>query len=214
MKSPIIFQSLENELMPVTKYVTGHVLNAGCGARDITNFLKKHGADSVDNCDLKSPIPNAIIANLSDVPKPDSSYDTIICNAVLEHAEYPDKIMEEFRRLLKPGGHLILGVPFIQPYHPAPDFRRYSREGMDQLGREHSFKTVVLYPVHTIAQTITWVWWSYLQEKRKRFWQAVLWVPFYVWNRMSQGNDLDLYYQANSYQIVLAKAGSRSPHGD
>jgi SAM-dependent methyltransferase len=214
MRSPVIFQCLEDELMPVAEYIQGDVLNAGCGERDIGEFLKKQGALSVDNCDLKSPIPNAIIANLADVPKPDSSYDTIICNAVLEHAEYPDKIMEEFRRLLRPGGHLILGVPFIQPYHPAPDFRRYSREGMDQLGREHSFKTIVLYPVHTIAQTITWVWWSYLEEKRKRFWLLMLWLPFFIWNRMSQRTEFDSYHQANSFQIVLAKTGSTGQHGD
>ena len=212
MKSPIVFQSLEHELAPVTKYIHGRVLNAGCGARDITNFLVSHGAESVENCDLKTAIPNAIIADLSSVPRPSGTYDTIICNAVLEHAEFPDKVMQELRRLLKPTGHLILGVPFIQPYHPAPDFRRYSREGMEQLGREHDFQTVVLYPVHTIAQTITWVWWSYLQEKRKRFWQAVLWLPFYLWNRMSSGNDLDLYNQANSYQIVLTKSSASGNH--
>ena len=212
MKSPIVFQSLEHELAPVTKYIHGRVLNAGCGARDITDFLVSHGAESVENCDLKTAIPNAIIADLSNVPRHADTYDTIICNAVLEHAEFPDKVMQELRRLLKPTGHLILGVPFIQPYHPAPDFRRYSREGMEQLGREHNFETVVLYPVHTIAQTITWVWWSYLQEKRKRIWQAVFWLPFYLWNRMSQGNDLDLYNQANSYQIVLAKSSSNGNH--
>jgi SAM-dependent methyltransferase len=212
MKSPIVFQSLEHELAPVTKYIHGRVLNAGCGARDISKFLVSHGAESVENCDLKTAIPNAIIADLSSVPRPSGTYDTIICNAVLEHAEFPNKVMQELRRLLTPTGHLILGVPFIQPYHPAPDFRRYSREGMEQLGRQHDFETVVLYPVHTIAQTITWVWWSYLQEKRKRFWLAVLWLPFYLWNRMSPGNDLELYNQANSYQIVLTKSSANGNH--
>src|SRR6202166_1312839 len=106
MKSPIVFQSLEQELAPVSKYIHGRVLNAGCGARDITDFLMSHGAESVENCDLKTAIPSAIIADLSNVPRPPDTYDTIICNAVLEHAEFPDKVMRELRRLLKPTGHL------------------------------------------------------------------------------------------------------------
>src|ERR1019366_1084240 len=99
------FQSLEQELSPVLKYVHGHVLNAGCGVRDITDFLMSHGASSVEQCDLKTPIPNAIIANLTNVPRPAATYDSILCNAVLEHAEFPDEVMDELHRLLKPGGH-------------------------------------------------------------------------------------------------------------
>src|SRR5579862_4218782 len=60
MKSPVIFQPLEDELKPLLKYVRGRTLNAGCGSRDISEFLKDAGATSVDNCDLKSNIPGAI----------------------------------------------------------------------------------------------------------------------------------------------------------
>ncbi len=214
MRSPIAFQSLEQELEPVFKYFQRHVLNAGCGARDITDFLLSHGATSVDHCDLKTPISNAIIADLTNVPRETGTYDSILCNAVLEHVQFPDKVMQEMHRLLKPGGYLILCVPFLQPYHPGPDFRRYSREGMEQLARQHNFETVAIYPVHSIAQTITWIWWSYLGEKRKRILQSLLWLPFYLWNRMSQRTDFSLQNQANSYQMVLRKIGSNGDSGN
>jgi SAM-dependent methyltransferase len=211
MKSPVVFQSLEDELKPTLKYVRGMVLNAGCGSRDISGFLKQHGADSVEACDLKSSIPGAIIADLTDIPRENDRYDTIVCNAVLEHVQFPDQVMQELRRVLKPDGLLLLCIPFMQPYHPAPDYRRYSREGMLELARIHGFEAIEIFPVHTLAQTITWIWWSYLDEKEKRLQKALLWVPFYLWGKFSQQTDFTLRHQSNSYQMVLRK---KSPSGN
>lgn len=205
MRSPIIFQPLEDELKPSLKYVRGRVLNAGCGSRDITPFLKQNGATSVEHCDVKSDIPGAIIADLVNIPVEDNRYDTIICNAVLEHVQFPDRVMQELRRVLKPDGSLVLCVPFMQPYHPRPDYRRYSREGMVELARIHEFEPLEVFPVHTVAQTITWIWWSCLDERRARFQKALLWLPFYLWNKFSQQTDMALVHQSNSYQMVLRK---------
>jgi ubiquinone/menaquinone biosynthesis C-methylase UbiE len=209
MRAPVVFQDLEDELKPTLKYVRGRVLNAGCGSRDITEFLTKAGASSVEHCDLKTTIPNAIIADLGSIPIEDSRYDTIICNAVLEHAQFPDKVMQELRRVLKPDGHLIVCIPFIQPYHPAPDFRRYSREGMLELARIHEFDTLEIFPVHTLAQTVTWVWWTYLGEKKKHFQMALLWLPFYLWCQTSKKTDFSVDQQANSYQMILKKSPAK-----
>jgi SAM-dependent methyltransferase len=205
MKSPIVFQDLEKELQPVMKYLHGHVLNAGCGQRDLSSFLRKHGATKVDNCDRKTPIQDAIICDLVDVPKESESYDAILCNAVLEHVQFPDRVMSELRRLVKPTGYLVLSIPFLQPYHPEPDYRRYTREGMLELARIHELETVEILPVHTIAQTLTWIGWSYLEEKRARLLRLLLWGPLYLWNRFSQSTDFDLRNQANGFQMVLRK---------
>ncbi len=205
MKTPIVFQDLEKELQPVAKYLQGHVLNAGCGQRDLTPWLVKNGAAKVDNCDLKTPIPNAILCDLVNVPKESGTYDAILCNAVLEHVQFPDQVVAELCRLVKPGGHLVLCVPFLQPYHPKPDYRRYTREGMLELARIYNLEPVEILPVHTIAQTLTWIYWSYLEERRKKFTRLVLWGPLYLWNRMSQNTDLSIRDQANGFQMVVRK---------
>ena len=180
MKSPIIFQPLEKELEPVLHYLKGRVLNAGCGERDISDLLKRNGAAVVDGCDRRSSIPGAIICDLVSIPHENESYDSILCNAVLEHVQFPDRVMQEFFRLLKADGSLVVSVPFLQPYHPKPDFRRYSREGMLELARVHGFDVVEILPVHTLAQTITWITWSYLGEKHNHLLQAAVWLPFYL----------------------------------
>lgn len=210
MKSPIVFQDLEKELQPVTKYLQGRILNAGCGQRDLTSFFVKNGATTVDNCDLTTPIPDAIICDLVNVPKESDSYDAILCNAVLEHVQFPDRVVAELRRLVKPGGYLVLCIPFLQPYHPKPDYRRYTREGMLELARIHDLEPVEMLPVHTIAQTLTWIYWSYLEERRKRFTRLALWGPLYLWNRFSQDTDFSTQIQANGFQMVVRKAAPAS----
>jgi ubiquinone/menaquinone biosynthesis C-methylase UbiE len=218
MKSPVVFQPLEEELKPTLKYVRGRTLNAGCGHRDITDFLIKSGATSVEHCDLASSIPGAILADLAAIPKEDARYDTIVCNAVLEHVQFPDRVMQELRRVLKPDGHLILCIPFMQPYYHETDYRRYSREGMLELARIHEFQPLEIYPVHTLAQTVTWIWWSDLDERNKKFQKALLWLPFYLWGKMSHRTDFSLTHQSNSYQVVLKKIhangnGNGNGHG-
>ena len=87
---PIHFKSIEDELQDVLPFLKGRVLNAGCGNRDISDFLKKHYAQDVESCDIQSLIPGAIICDLTAVPKEDGRYDAILCNAVLEHV--PDAV--------------------------------------------------------------------------------------------------------------------------
>lgn len=41
----------------------------------------------------------------------DNSFDVVFLLEVLEHLDYPDKALAEIRRILKPGGYLVLGVP-------------------------------------------------------------------------------------------------------
>ena len=205
MKSPVVFQDLEDELSPVAKHLTGRVLNAGCGNRDLTAYFKANGATQVDNCDLRSSIPNAILCDLVEVPVDSETYDSILCNAVLEHVQFPDRVMAELRRMLKLDGTLVVCIPFLQAYHPAPDYRRYSREGMLELARIHGFEVVDILPVHSLAQTVTWITWTYLGERKSRFLQACLWLPFYAWNRISWKTDFAVREQANGYQMVLKK---------
>jgi SAM-dependent methyltransferase len=41
----------------------------------------------------------------------DNSFDLIFLLEVMEHLDYPEQALTELRRILKPGGYLIIGVP-------------------------------------------------------------------------------------------------------
>jgi SAM-dependent methyltransferase len=56
-----------------------------------------------------------IEANANDIPFEDDSFDIVISNATLEHDPFFWKSSSEMRRILAPGGVLMLGVPgFVQ----------------------------------------------------------------------------------------------------
>ena len=81
-----------------------------------------------------------IICDITQIPEPDGSFDAIMCIEVLEHLEAPIEALREFRRLLRPGGVLVLTAPFaslthFSPYHFYSGFNRhfYTR-WLDRLG--------------------------------------------------------------------------------
>ena len=45
----------------------------------------------------------------------------VLCNAVLEHIAYPQRAVDDFYRVLTPGGYLYLEVAFWQPYPAGRD---------------------------------------------------------------------------------------------
>lgn len=74
-----------------------------------------------------------IISDISAIPKPDQSFDVILCTEVLEHIPDPFRTLKEFSRLLRKGGQLIMTVPFASgthfaPYHYFTGLNRYFYE--------------------------------------------------------------------------------------
>ena len=71
-----------------------------------------------------------IVCDIVNIPEPDDSFDVILCSEVFEHLPDPLTALDEFSRLLKPGGKLIITAPFsslvhFAPYHYATGFSRY-----------------------------------------------------------------------------------------
>ena len=71
-----------------------------------------------------------LVSDITAIPAPNGSFDAILCSEVLEHVPEPTHALDEFLRLLKPGGILILTAPFsslvhMAPYHYCTGFSRY-----------------------------------------------------------------------------------------
>ena len=202
---PVHFQPLEWELAPVATFFRGHLLNAGCGNRDLYPYLQSVGVERVTNYDLASDLPGAVIGSLRESPFEDASFDSILCNAVLEHVDSAFAVVAELARVLRPGGHMILAVPFLQPFHENPiDFRRYTRDGLVELGETAGLKAVAVRPVHSAAQTLGWIAWEIAREKG-RLVQSVVWPLVYLWTRCSVRTDEEIVRNANTYQVVFVR---------
>jgi SAM-dependent methyltransferase len=57
--------------------------------------------------------------------------DCVYLPALLEHVPHPARVIAEVRRVLRPGGTIIVEMPFMQSYHADPDdYQRYTISGL------------------------------------------------------------------------------------
>jgi ubiquinone/menaquinone biosynthesis C-methylase UbiE len=100
----------------------GNILDAGCGFGEWVTFLLERGyrAVGLDYSQtlinrLRSVYPRSewIQGTIEKIPAADQSFDGLISWGVIEHNEDgPQEALAEFYRVLKPGGHAIVTVPY------------------------------------------------------------------------------------------------------
>src|SRR5262249_2508938 len=76
-----------------------------------------------------------IVGDIQNCPQiPSNCFDVIVCTQVLEHVANPFLAVAELRRILKPGGRLLVTVPAAYPYHAIPhDYWRFTRDSAQLL---------------------------------------------------------------------------------
>jgi|CXWL01.1.fsa_nt_gi SAM-dependent methyltransferase len=123
-------QALQGELESESKRsVDCTVVDVGCGAMPYAPLFQQQGARYV-GCDLGGQAEVAIVPG-QPVPLADACADYVVSFQVLEHVWDLDWYLGECRRLLRPGGALLLSTHGAWPYHPHPtDFRRWTEDGL------------------------------------------------------------------------------------
>jgi SAM-dependent methyltransferase len=85
-------------------------LDIGCGMSPINGYTGVDISDYGNN--------NIVAFNLEDIPNKllpfgSDSIDEILCYHTLEHVNNPMSVIKEFYRILKPGGKLVVKVPYF-----------------------------------------------------------------------------------------------------
>lgn len=119
--------------------ITGKVLSIGSG-QDKDCQGRRYGdyfplAVSYTTSDIAPQFGSDLILDVRSMPEvPDGVYDCVFCSGVLEHVDDYRAGLGEITRILKPGGVLLLGLPFRQALHGAPcDFWRFTEYGIRHL---------------------------------------------------------------------------------
>lgn len=137
--TPTSFTLLQALKPLLSQYCRGRVLDAGAGRGAYRDLLLNH-ADEYVGMDVGSSSATAVVGDAQSLPFSDASFDTVFCSQVLEHVPEPWLALNEFRRVLKPGGALILSVPHISWLHNEPhDYYRYTRHGLSFLTKKAGF---------------------------------------------------------------------------
>jgi ubiquinone/menaquinone biosynthesis C-methylase UbiE len=75
-----------------------------------------------------------MVADVAALPIEDESVDLIVNIALLEHVPDPLSVVQEMYRVLKRSGKAICYLPFMSPFHAAPnDFQRWTAAGIRSL---------------------------------------------------------------------------------
>lgn len=139
--------SLLQGLVPLLKeHCSGKVLDAGAGRGAYRELIKGYAGEYV-GLDIAPSSATAVVGDAQKVPFADNSFDTVFCSQVLEHLPYPALAIEEFKRVLKPTGTLVITAPHISWLHNEPhDYFRFTRYGLGTLINDAGFYTVAIKP--------------------------------------------------------------------
>lgn len=131
--------------------IQGKVLDLGgdrrSGSRD---FIQSDGATFT----IVNMSPETKPDILHDLEKPlpieSGSYDGVLLINVLEHIFNCQQLLTESIRVLKPGGTIVVVVPFLFPVHPSPsDYWRFTGESLTRLLKDAGCVDVILEPLGT-----------------------------------------------------------------
>lgn len=137
----------------------GHLYDLGCGEMPYKSWLLNY-ADHYTGVDWGSTLHELkadILADLNEpLPIESEVADTVMSLSVMEHLREPQVFLDEAHRILKPGGSMVLQVPFMWWVHEAPyDFYRYTRYGLQYMFEKAGFTEITIHP-----QTGFWVMWT------------------------------------------------------
>lgn len=107
--------AVEADLLAQALSPGARVLDAGCGRRtrlaDHRDQISELVGIDVDEdaCAANEALDSRVVTDLcTTLPFPDGSFDVVYSNFVIEHLEKPPVAFAEWRRVLRPGGALIV----------------------------------------------------------------------------------------------------------
>lgn len=131
------------------------ILNLGSGPTYLLN------RKDVINVDIFAFDEVDIVVDATNLQIKDESVDCIINIAMMEHVPYPEKVFSEMRRILREGGQIFCYLPFMAPFHAAPDdFYRWSHSGARAVFSD--FKEVDVFMGSGPASGFLWVFQEWL----------------------------------------------------
>ena len=144
--------SLWRDLAPALASVRGTVIDVGCGAQPYRGLLAPGvsylGLDTEQaDADFGYALPGVRrIDSSGRWPVADAHADLVLATETLEHVPEPSRFLAEAHRCLRPGGRIILTVPFAArwPYIPH-DYWRLTPSGLRLLLERAGFEDVVVH---------------------------------------------------------------------
>ena len=151
-----------------------HVLDVGCGTggtmKSLAGTCRFTGLDASPlAAEMAERISGAkvVVADATRMPFADQTFDAVIASHILEHIDDDGAAVAGIRRVLKPGGPLVVLVPchqFMYNHHDRAlhHVRRYSRRDFIELLEQNGFTpqkiiwtNPIMYPPAAAARIVS-----------------------------------------------------------
>jgi SAM-dependent methyltransferase len=123
----------------------GRVLDVGGGTRKSSYLPLLRVEGQLDSLNIDPDRVPTFVADLNKpLPIPGSTYDTILSLNTLEHVREDVFALGEMTRILKPGGRMLIFVPFLYRVHGSPsDFHRHPKPWWEAVLRDLGLEPAV-----------------------------------------------------------------------
>lgn len=142
----LVYNISDRFLQKNTSRFRGQLYDLGCGESPYKDFFLKYaeGYMGVDWAGSYHETKADIAADLNKpIPIESEVADSVVSLSVIEHLYNPQNMLSEAHRILKPGGDLVIQVPWQWRIHEAPhDYYRYTPFGLSRLLREAGFNDI------------------------------------------------------------------------
>jgi SAM-dependent methyltransferase len=130
------------------------VLDVGCGDRPYETLFAR--ATEVIGFDVPGNEHADLHGSIDAIPVDESSFDVVLCLQALEHVPDPAAAIRELRRVVRPGGRVLLSTHGVYPFHPNPeDLWRWTHQGLERLFRANGeWTSVTVTPGAGTAATV------------------------------------------------------------
>ena len=130
-------------------YARGRLLDLGCGNVPLFDAYKPYIENNICVDWGNSVHKNSYLDVVTDLnmklPFSDKTFETILFSDVLEHLENPKIMFEEMKRVLKPGGCILMNVPFHYWIHEEPyDYCRYTEYWYKKIAESLDLEIVII----------------------------------------------------------------------
>lgn len=209
-------RGLYRAVLSCSSQFCGRLLDVGCGSKPYKALFRveEYVGLEFDTPENRQNKQAEFFYDGNIFPIPDQSFDSVICNQVLEHVFTPDQFLAEIFRVLKPDGIMLLTVPFVWDEHEQPfDYARYSSFGLKSLLEKNGFEVFAQQKINADVRVLFQLINAYLFKVLWTRWSlinllicVVVMAPFNVLGsllyRLLPGN-ADLYLD----QLVLVRKG-------
>jgi len=150
------------------RYLNGKLLDFGCGSKpykELFNVQEYIGLDIEESGHSHENEEIDVYYDGKTIPFDDKHFDSVFSSEVFEHIFNLEEILTELHRVLKPGGHMLITLPFVWDEHEAPyDFARYSSFGIDYLLKKSGFEVIAIEKTTNYVETVFQMWNVYVSQ--------------------------------------------------